>query len=53
MSYYLLSGLNNQLIYSELDIMEELNGSCIIVTNKYSTDNDELSKVSFPNSNNL
>ncbi len=27
--------------------MEELHGSCIIVTNKYSTDNDQLSKVSF------
>jgi len=43
----LQQGLNNQLIYSELDIMEELHGSCIIVTNKYSTDNDQLSKEIF------
>jgi len=43
----LQEGLNEQLIYSELDILEELNGNCIAVTNKYNSDKDDLSKEIF------
>jgi len=43
----LQEGLNHQLIYSELDMLEELDGNCIVVTNKYNSDKDDLSKEIF------
>lgn len=43
----LQEGLNSQLIYSELDMLAELHGNCIVVTNKYMSDKDDLSKEIF------
>eukprot|EP00088_Acartia_fossae_P051217 TRINITY_DN5754_c0_g1_i4.p1 TRINITY_DN5754_c0_g1~~TRINITY_DN5754_c0_g1_i4.p1 ORF type:complete len:468 (-),score=102.94 TRINITY_DN5754_c0_g1_i4:422-1825(-) len=43
----LQEGLNSQLIYTELELVEELNGMCICVTSKYSNEVDDLSKEIF------
>jgi len=43
----LQEGLYEQLIYNQIELEDELNGSCVCVTNKYATDQDELLKEIF------